>query len=73
MERLSITKFQFFGVGVEVGLKVGDGQTVRMGIVNTQSTAYIDVFHANTMLLQQVLKFVDTVTKSLEVAHVQNL
>ena len=44
-----------------------------MVVIDTQSTAYIDVLYYDVMSLQLVLQLVDAVTESLEVSHVKYL
>ena len=43
VERLSLTKFQLSGIGVEISLEVGYGHTVGVLIVNAQSSANVHV------------------------------
>ena len=45
MNLLIRTEFEEFGVGVEIVFEVGDGYTIRMLIVNTQSTTYVDILY----------------------------
>ena len=44
-----------------------------MLVVNTKSTAYIDVLGYDVVNLQLVLQLVDTIAQSLEVAHIKYL
>ena len=68
-----MTQFQFLGIRIEVGLEIRDGQTIRMLIVHTQTTANIDMLHDDPALLQLVLKLVHAITEGFEVTHVENL
>ena len=44
-----------------------------MLVVNTKSTAYIDVLGYDVVNLQLVLQLVDSIAQSLEVAHIKYL
>ena len=54
-------------------LEIGDGQTVGMLVVDTQSSAYVDMLHMNTMTLQLILQLVHAIAESLEVTHIEDL
>ena len=66
-------KFQELVVSGEVFRKVRDRQMIRMTVVDTQTTSYIDMLANDVMLHQLVLEFVHTVAKSRKIAHVQDL
>ena len=55
MERLTWTELQLTGVSVEVSLEVRNGHTVGVSVVHTQTTAYVDMFHADAMTVEFVL------------------
>ena len=73
MERLAGAQLQLLGVGIEVGLEVRDRYTVGVLIVDAETAADVDMFHADAVTLELVLQFVDAIAESLKVAHVENL
>ena len=73
MERLTRLQLELLGVSIEVGLEVGDGHTVRVSVVDAQTTTHVDVLYADAMADELLLQLVDAIAKCLEVAHVENL
>ena len=73
MQRLAGTQAQLLGIGVEIVLEVGQGNTVGVLVVDTQTAAYIDVLNADAVAFQLVLQLIDAIAECFEVAHVENL
>src|SRR5574344_1066106 len=60
-------------VCIKVGLEIRNGYTVRMLVIYSQTTAYIDILHLDVMPFQFILQIIDTIAESLEVTHVKYL
>ena len=73
VERLARLQLKLLGVSVEVGLEIGDGHTVGVRVVDTQSATHVDVLYADAMRDEFLLQLVDAIAKSLEITHVENL
>ena len=73
LECLIRTKFQMLGISREVILKIRYCLTVGMLIINTQSTAYIDMLDADATSFQLVLQFIHTIAQGNEITHIQYL
>ena len=73
MQGLSGLQLQLLGVGIEIGLKVWNGHTVGVCIVDTQSATHVDMLYTDAMADKLLLQLVDAITECLEVAHIENL
>ncbi len=60
-------------VSLEVAFEVGYRLTVGVTVVNAESAPHIDVLDADMASFQLILQFVDAVTQSHEIAHIQYL
>ena len=73
MEALSFSQLQVPGIGVEVGLEVGNGHTVGVNVVDAESSTHVNVLNVYVVALQLVLYFVNSVAQCHKVAHVKYL
>ena len=61
------------GIGVKIGLEVGNRLAVRVVVADAQTAAHVDVFHHNAFGIKRILNLVDLGAESFKVAHVKNL
>ena len=70
---MSGLQFQLLGIGVEVSLEIGNGHTVGVRIVDTQSATHVDVLNTDAMTDKLLLQLVYAIAECLEIAHIQYL
>ena len=70
---LIISKLNAVSVSLEISLEVWNRSTVRVVVVNTKTTAHVDVLNADALLCKTLKKLVYTTAESLEVTHFKNL
>ena len=73
MKCLIRTEFQAVIVGFEIAFEIGYRLTVGMSVINAESTAHINVFDTYLTGFKFVQQFVDTITQSHKIAHIQYL
>ena len=70
---LIVSKLNAVSVCLEISLEVWYRRTVRIVVVDTEATAYVDVLNVDALLCKTLEKFVHTTAESLEIAHFKNL
>ena len=73
VKMLIISKLNAVSVSLEISLEVWNRSTVRVVVVNTKTTAHVDVLNADALLCKTLKKLVYTTAESLEVTHFKNL
>ena len=73
MKCLIRTEFQAVIVGFEIAFEIRYRLTVGRSVINAEPPPHIDMFNAYLTSFKPVLQFIDTITESYKIAHIQNL